>query len=547
MTGAELFVATLKRFGVTHVFTLVGDHLNELLRVADREGLRLVDVRHESSAVHMADGWSRLTRRPGVALVTGGPGHTNSLTGIATAYAHGSPVVAISGMRHSRLADRNAFQDLDQLGLVRPITKFAAIPPDAAQFPFYLDRAFREAIGGRPGPAHLSVPFDLFAAEVAAPPALPDPPVASRPAPDGGDVDRLLGLLAAAQRPVVIAGAGVCWSDACAELERFIENTTLPVFTLTLARGAVSDQHPLCFGYGDPALNRAAGAAFQEADFFLVLGKRIDYRLGLGRLLPAQAKVVQVDIHPPELGLNRALDLAICADLKTTLEALAGATLPPRDAWLGRLRKLRRDWQQRLVQSAEDPAPPMHPAVFYHEIAPLIPHNAILCWDGGDFVHWGRAILPARRPLHWLRLGPLATIGSCLPVGLAASLLRPDQHSIVITGDGSVGFYLAEFDTAVRHKLPVVIIVGNDGCWGIERQFQLGAFGGLKTVACDLLRTRYDLVMKAMGGEGEHVERLDQVRPAVRRAFASGRPYLLNVEIRSARSPFSAYQLEGKK
>lgn len=549
--GAELFVSTLKHFGVTHLFTLVGDHLNELLRVADREGLRLLDVRHESAAAHMADGWARLSRRPGVSLVTGGPGHTNSLTGIATAYATGSPLIAVSGMRHSRMGERNAFQELEQVGLVRGITKWAAIPPDASQIPFYLYRAFTEAVAGRPGPVHLSIPFDLFQAEVSAPRSLPPPPEPARLCPSPQDVNSLMRLLQTAERPVVIAGSGVWWSDACSELHRLMHAWALPLFTVCLARGAVSDLDPLCFGYADPSLNRACQKAFQQADLILVLGKRIDYRLALGapRLLSAQAKVAQIDIHAQELGLNRRLDLGICADVKATLQMLLEYTSPTvsRPAWLAQLRQWRAEWRSQLEQAGASPASPIHPARFFHEIAPEIPENALLCWDGGDFVHWGRAILPARRPMHWLRLGPLATLGACLPIGLAAKVQHPGQPAIVISGDGSLGFYLAELDTAVRHHLPVVIVVGNDGCWGIEREFQIGVYGGDKTVACDLLRTRYDLVMKGFGGDGEYLRRPDQIRRAFRRALASQRPYLLNVDIQGARSPFSQYQLEAKK
>ena len=552
-TGAELFVSTLKHLGVTHLFTLVGDHLNEVLRVAAREGLRLVDVRHESAAAHMADGWGRFTRRPGVSMVTGGPGHTNSLTGIATAFTTCSPMIAVSGMRPSRLADRNAFQDLDQVGTARDITKWSAVPPEASQLPFYLGRAFNAALEGRPGPVHLSIPVDFFTAQIASTPALPDPPVMPRPRPDSHDIDRLLALLAAAERPVVVAGSGVWWSDAGPELEQVLHRAGLPLYTVCLARGAVSDLDPNCFGYADASLNRAAQKAFQEADLFLVLGKRIDYRLAMGgpRGLNAHAKVVQVDIHSSELGLNRRLDLAICADAKAVLAALFDA-LPPdappsRAAWLDRLRTLDSAWREELRASSATPGPLLHPGAVFQELAPLLPENATLCWDGGDFVHWGRAMLPARHPMHWLRLGPLATLGSCLPIGLTAKLLRPDQPSIVISGDGSLGFYMAELDTAVRHNLPVIVIIGNDGCWGIERELQLGIYGDGRTIACDLRRTRYDLVMKALGGEGEHVERPEDLRPAFARALASGRPYLLNIEIRAARSPLSAYQLEAKK
>ena len=459
-------------------------------------------------------------------------------------------MIAVSGMRHSKMGQRNAFQELEQVGLVRDITKWSAIPPDAGQLPFYLHRAFTEAITGRPGPVHLSVPFDLFQVDVPTAPPLPAIPVAPRPAPDSRDIDQLVRLLQSAERPVVIGGSGVWWSDACSELHRFLEAWSLPLYTVCLARGAVSDLDPLCFGYGDPSLNRAAQKAFQQADLIVVLGKRIDYRLALGgpRLLNPKAKIVQVDIHAPELGLNRRLDVGMCSDVKATLSALLEhrPSAADRSAWLAQLRDWQAAWQQELAQAASD-STPIHPARFFQELAPEIPEDAILCWDGGDFVHWGRATLPARRPMHWLRLGPLATLGACLPIGLTAKVLHPNQPAIVMSGDGSLGFYVAEFDTAVRHNLPVIIVVGNDGCWGIEREFQLGVYGGDKTVACDLRRTRYDLVMKAFGGDGEHIDRPDQVRPAFRRALASGRPYCLNVDIQGARSPFSQYQLESKK
>ncbi|MBI3667053.1 MAG: hypothetical protein HY236_12675 [Acidobacteria bacterium] len=213
--------------------------------------------------------------------------------------------------------------------------------------------------------------------------------------------------------------------------------------------------------------------------------------------------------------MNRRLELGICADVKATLaavlEALGRASIPPREEWRHRLRNLASTWQEELGQAANDNSKPLHPARVYAEITRVLPEDAILCWDGGDFVHWGRSMLPARRPMHWLRLGPLATLGMSLPIGLAAKVARPDQPIVVITGDGALGFYLTECDT-----------------WGIERQFQLGAFGEEKTVACDLRRTRYDLVMKAFGGEGEHVERAEQVAPALERALVSKRPYCIN-------------------
>ena len=553
-TGAELFVSSIKNLGATHVFTLVGDHLNEVLQVADRERLSIYDTRHESAAVHMADGWGRMTRTPGISLVTGSPGHTNSITGIATANATGSPVVAVSGMSSSHLRDRNAFQDMDQLALVRSITKYATTPHHAGQIPFHVRRAYQEALSGRPGVAHISIPVDLFSEVSDHHAPLPNGPVViSRPRPDSADINRVIDLMDQAERPVVIAGSGAWFADAGAPLETFIEKTSLPLFTICLARGLVSDSHPLCFGYADPTLNRAAFGAFKKADLVLVLGKKLDYRLRLGgpELFSPTAKFVQVDMYSAELGLNRDLEVGIAADVKLTLEdlldALGRRSAPDRTPWLAQIIEGREAWRQQLAETAKQAFSPMHPLHLFTALRNLVPQDATLCWDGGDFVHWGRCALPARLPMHWLRLGALAGLGVGLPIALTAQILRPNAPSIVFSGDGSLGFHLAEMDTAVRFGLPVIIIVGNDGGWGIERELQLGHYDSGKTVACELRRTRYDLVMKSFGGEGEFIETPSQVGPAFQRALASDKPYLLNVDIQGMASPFTQYQLAGRK
>jgi acetolactate synthase-1/2/3 large subunit len=517
-------------------------------------------MRHESGVTHAADAWARIHRKPALSLVTGGPGHTNSLTGIATANLAGSPLIAVSGSRPSSLAGRHAFQDIDQVAMARPVVKWAAEVPDAAQIPSYLERAYAEADSGRKGVVHLTIPVDLFTGSAGGagfPTCLP------LDRPEGlshlDDIDRTIALLRAAQRPIMIAGSGIWWARAEEALRRFIELTQIPLYTITMGRGTVSDEHPLVMGYADPAFNYAVHAAFREADLFLIVGKRIDYRLAMGgaRLFPPEARFIQIDIHPQELGFNRKLDAAICADARTALEALAGAAGPqpwppggvppgPGTPWLERLRSLRRDWEATLAQAASDAALPMHPAALCRELRQALPRDVLYSWDGGDFVHWGRALLPAREPGDWLRLGPLGAIGSSLPNGLALQLAHPGRPVAVITGDGALGFYIAEMDTAVRHRLPIVVIVGNDAGWGLERELQSFASGGA-TVACELQSTPYDVIMKGFGGGGETVERIEEVRPAVQRAFASGVPYCLNVKIRGVRSPFTEWQIAGKK
>jgi len=291
------------------------------------------------------------------------------------------------------------------------------------------------------------------------------------------------------------------------------------------------------FGYGDPAINQASITAFQEADAILVLGKRIDYRLALGgpRLFNRNAKVIQVDLHEPELGAARPVDIAICAHVGVVLDQLARQPQPEwpdRDDWFARLTHLTQTYQDSLSTLGLDETKPLHPAAVFSVLRDTLPQDVLFSWDGGDFVHWGRAMLPATQSGGWLRLGPMGTIGSALPNSIALQLAHPNRPVVMITGDGSLGFYLAELETLVRYKLPVVIIVGNDGGWGLERELQ---------------HTRYDLIMQGFGGGGELVEERNQLAPAVQRAFQSGKPYLLNVVVRGSRSPFTQWQIAGKK
>ena len=548
-TGAELFVQSLAELGIADIFTLVGDHLNHLLAVAGRSGIRIIDMRHESGVTHAAEVWGRIHRRPALALVTGGPGHTNSLTGIAAAYLSGSPLIAVSGARPTHAAERGAFQDINQIDMARPVVKWSAEPPDPSQIPFYLRRAYSEADSGRKGPVHLNIPVDIFtrSTDVIVPSPAFRQPAPSRPR--STEIVAAITLLRQAQRPVVIAGSGAWWSDAGPTLQEFIERTHFPLYTICFARGIVSDEHSLCMGYADPAQNRAAHSALRSADVVLVVGKRLDHRLAMGgrRLFAPDAKFIQVDIHLQELGMNRGLEVAICADATNTLRAMLDEIGPaqwPELPWLTHVRGLREQWIAHLESESRVPGSGLRPAAFFAELKKCMPREALISWDGGDFIHWGRAMLPALHSGGWIRLGPLAAIGSSLPNVVALKLAYPDRPVLMITGDGSFGFYLAELDTLVRHGLPVVLIVGNDGGWGLERELQ-GATQGT-TVACELRRSRYDLVMKGFGGDGETVQRLDQVGPAIDRALSSNVPYCINVEIEGVRSPFTDWQLESK-
>ncbi|MCA2971708.1 MAG: thiamine pyrophosphate-binding protein [Acidobacteriaceae bacterium] len=533
--GAAAFLGTLKRLGIDRMFTLVGDHLNEVLSQSEGAGIEVIHMRHEAAVVHAADAWARCTRRPALSLVTGGPGHTNSLTGLITANSNGTPLITVSGAPAQLMRHRVVFQDLDQAAMAAPAAKWTHTVTSAAQIPFALGKAYSEASTGRMGVAHLTIPVDCFRGAANGAPRVPQAtPVGGTP-----DVAPLLQLLKGAKRPVVIGGSGLWWADAGLALREFLERSRLPYYDVTMARGLAPS-----LGYADPSLNRACVEVFRQADVVVVLGKRIDYRLAMGgpRLFSAEAKFAQVDIHGPELGLNRELAVGLCADVRAVLTALNGKlgkwTAPgwvPASTWAA-------DMDALAAAHAGDKV--MHPASFYAELRRTLPVDPLLSWDGGDFVHWGRAMLPANHPGGWLRLGPMATIGAALPNAIALQMHRPKQPVMMVTGDGSFGFYLAELDTAVRYKLPLVIVVGNDGGWGLERELQGELLGS--TVACELRRTRYDQIAKGFGCGGENITKLSQVGPALERAFRSQAPYVLNVNVQGARSPFTQWQLDGR-
>jgi len=543
-TGAELFVESALQLGIDRVFTLVGDHLNEVLSVADKRGLPIVHMRHEAAVVHAADGWSRMTRKPALAIVTGGPGHTNSLTGIATANENGSPVIAVSGTPATEMRHRVVFQDIDQAGMAAPVTKWTHLVTTPSQVPFALGRAYRESFTGRYGATHLSIPVNVFTGKTDSPLRMP---VARGIVRSCEDPAAAMDLLAHAERPVVIGGSGIWWSDAGAALLRFLKQTKLPYFDVTMARGVVSEKFAGHYGYADPSLNRGCVPAFQAADVVLVLGKRIDYRLAMGgpRLFGKETRFIQVDVEPREIGNVRDVAVGVVGDVRTFLEAaLPAAPWEPKTAWIKQIAKWRKEWLVKLLAPVLD-GEFLHPGALFAEVKRTLPVSPLLSFDGGDFIHWGRAILPALHPGGWLRLGPMATIGAALPFAMAQQMARPKQPVMMMTGDGSLGFYIAELDTMVRYGVPVVIIVGNDGGWGLERELQ-GEIQGT-TTACELRRTRYDLICQGFGGGGETIDTLDQVGPALARAFAFQGPYVLNVNIRGARSPFTSWQLEGKK
>ena len=547
LTGAHLMVRALKLEGIQKIFTIVGDTILPLVDAVEDEGLQLIDTRHEAAAMHMADAWARVTGEPGVVMVTGGPGFANAVSALPNIYTSESPVIFISGSSELYEKGMYAFQEIDQVGMATPVTKGAWLVHDRRRIPEFVANAFRSALSGRPGPVHLTIPVDLQEQdcdEEELPKYQPDEyRNRGRSHGDPRLIQETISMLLQAERPVVIAANAARYSLSAETLQEFIEVTGLPLFTVEQARGLVSDDHPLCFGYADGALN-AAARRFREADAVLLLGKRFDhrYRYGQPPFFSPAARLVQLDPSPGEIGRNRGVSAGILGDIGAVVEQLTqeakrqGWPRDPSGPWLAQLREDRESWLGHLESFATEELP-MHPMMVFKEVERFTGDDAILVFDGGDYAQWGRSYLKARGPGHWMRLGPLSQLGCGLPYALAAKLARPEARVLLFIGDGGFGFYGMEYDTAVRHNLAITAVMGNDAAWGIDKNFQLAYYG--RAVGTDLRVVRYDQVVEALGGYGEYVERREDIAPAVERAIASNRPSLVNVTVGSVRSPLA--------
>ena len=541
VTGSHLICKALKLEGITNSFTLAGDHILPLLDVMADQDFRLIDTRHEQAAVHMADAWGRITGQPGVCMYTT-PGFANAIPGLANSMHSESPVISIAGCADSSDLGRGAQQEIEQVAMAAPVTKGSFMVHDARRIPDMIARAVRLAFSGRHGPVHLTIPIDVQEQEVDDNGVRFYSPDEYRPkesilaSPE--IIRQAVALMRQAERPLVIAGSAAGYSQSGAALQSFIETTRFPVLTEEQARGLISDDHPYAFGFFERGLNHVA-AKVRDADLVVLLGRKQDFVIGFCRPpnVGADAKIIQIDPSPMEIGRNRGVAVGIIGDVASVLEQLtkeaalhAWKELP----WVNELRSIRAaqaEWAKSLAQ----PEAPMH-ALFVHKtLDSMLRPDDCLVFDGGDFSHFGRSFLPARQPRRWLYVSSLGMLGSSVPTALAAKLAYPESRVIVVTGDGSFGFNGMEFDTAVRHKLNIVAILGNDSAWGIDRQIQLGLYG--RPVATDLLQTRYDKMVESLGGYGEFVERPEDLRPALKRAFASGRPALLNVVVQRAISP----------
>jgi acetolactate synthase-1/2/3 large subunit len=522
--GGRLVARRLKAHGVTKLFTLSGGHLFSIYDGCRAEGIDIVDVRHESAAAFAAEGWAKVTRRPGVAALTAGPGVTNGMSALASAQQNNSPMLVLGGRAPAMRWGQGSLQEIDHVPFVRPLTKLAATADSTAEMPALVDEALAAALVPHSGPTFLDFPLDhvfMEAEETDAPAALPDP--AGGGAPDGRAVQRAVDLLRGADRPVIMAGTNLYWGHGEDALRRLAEELGIPVFLNGLARGCVAADHPLFF-------SRARGTALKGADVALVIGVPMDFRLGFGQSFAEDTEIVVVDRAEPARDHPRPVAAELYGGLGAALDALREGAAGGADstAWVRELRGV--EDEKRAAEQAElaDDRAPLHPMRVYRELGQLLDRDAIVIGDGGDFVSYAGRVIDSYEPGCWLDPGPFGCLGAGPGYALAAKLARPERQVVLLLGDGAFGFSGMEFDTLARHGVAVVGVMGNNGIWALEKHPMEFLYG--YSVAADLRpATRYDQVVTALGGHGELVERPADLQAALERAFAAGRPALVNV------------------
>jgi len=504
VTGGQLVARMLKGEGVRHVFTLSGLHVAPIYAGLVEEGIAVVDTRHEQAAAHAADAYARVTRGPGVAVVTAGPGVTDALTGVANANAANSPLLLLGGAAPMFNQSRGSLQEMEQVDLFHRISKWSDRVPSPELVPLYLAKAFRVALSGRPGPVFLELAWDVLCNAVDE--ATLQMPTryrtTARMPPDAKGVEEAMALLAAAERPACIAGSSVWWDAGWEPLVRFAERAQVPVYLNGAGRGCLPPDHPLFFQH-------TRKEALTGSDLVFVIGTPFDFRLNYGAepTFSGSSKIVQVDVDPVEIGRNRAVEVGLIADSGSALAAFADAARPAkRPAYLAELRAAERTKTEALDAWCKSDDVPIHHyrlARDMSEVANAGTRDPVFVADGGNWVSMAAKVVTLRKPGRWLDPGPLGCLGVGAPFAIAAKLLHPERQLWVIQGDGSFGLNGMDYETALRFKLPMVCVVGNDAAWGQIRIPQVGMFGAEKSPATLLAPTRYDEVVRALGGQGE--------------------------------------------
>jgi acetolactate synthase-1/2/3 large subunit len=518
--GGRLIAQRLRAHGVTRLFTLSGGHLFSIYEGCRHEGIEIVDVRHEATATFAAEGWAKVTRRPGVVALTAGPGVTNGMSGMASAQQNHSPIVVLGGRAPAFRWGQGSLQEVDHVPFVRPLVKLAATAGATPEIPGLVDEAFTVACRPHSGPAFIDFPLDVVFSETDVEP-IPEVPAPRAELAETGAIERALALLDDADRPVIMAGTNLYWGRGEDALQALAEARGIPVFLNGLARGCVPADHELAFA-------RARKTALGEADVALVVGVPMDFRLGFGAAFSEDCEIVVIDVAEPRRDHPRAVAAELYGDLTSTLNALGRTTLDT-GSWVARLREIETGKREAERAELRDPRAPLHPMRVYGELAQVLDRDAIVIGDGGDFVSFAGRVVDSYAPGCWLDPGPYGCLGSGVGYALAAKLAHPERQVVLLLGDGAFGFHGLDYDTLARHGVAVVGVMGNNGIWALEKHPMEFLYGGW-SVAADLRpETRYDEVVSALGGHGELVREPDALRPALERAFESGKPSLINV------------------
>lgn len=534
MTGADLLVRQLKAQGVPFVATLCGNGLDPLYAAAKKQGLRLVDVRNEQAAGYMADAVGRLTRRVGVCAVSSGVAHVNALTGVLNAWYDGAPMLLITGASDSATFGMGNFQDVDHVAIARPITKLAQRVERADRIALAVHEAFATATSGRPGPVHLTIPGDVLTAQVRESDvqrwlAESTPQTNMRAAADTGAIREAIDWLSKAQRPLLVGGSGLFYANGEEPLRTLAGTVAMPVVTPIWDRGSIN--RPMAENMG--VLGAASGgpALLGEADVILLAGARVDYRTGYLKPpgIAPKAKVIRIDRDAGELEQGGQPDLGILGDPAVVLRQLAEEWqrrhLAARPAWLKEAQERNRRYRARW--SKIPATPPVTGQHIVEGIRQVLTDDALLMIDGGNIGQWAHVLLWDRYPGHWLTCGISGVVGWGLPGSIAAKLLHPDRPVILLSGDGSIGFTMAEFEVAARHKIPIVVVVADDQAWGIVASAHKRAYG--EPIASLLGPIDYAKVAQGFGARGVLVEKAEEIAPAIRQALASAQPTLIEV------------------
>ncbi len=522
--GGMLAARVLEAHGIDTVFTLSGGHLFSFYDGCTKRGLRLVDVRHEQTAVFAAEAWAKVTRRPGVAALTAGPGVTNGISALTGAHFSGSPLLVLGGRAPAGRWGQGSLQELDHVPIVKSVCKHAATSTTTAAVAGDVDRALRAACTAHRGPAFLDLPLDVAFGSAKAP--LPPPPGADElrnPDPDPQSLQSIGALLASSERPVLLAGGDVYWERAEDALRRLAEECELPVFVNGLGRGTLAADHRLAF-------SRCRSAAFRQADLVIVAGTPLDFRLGFGNF--GEARVVHVVDRVERIASHARLTASAGGNLTTALDGIREAALrvglADRGGWVERLQGLERAKRLEEIALLDSEQLPIHPARIYGELRRRLDRDAIVIGDGGDFVSYAGKYVDTFTPGCFLDPGPFGCLGTGPGYALGAKLARPDRQVVLLLGDGAAGFSLGDLDTLVRFGVAVVVVIGNNVCWGLEKHPMQQLFG--YHVAAELSPVAsYDQVMKALGGVGERVEDPAVLGSALDRALAHRGPVVVDV------------------